>query len=105
MIGVASELATLGAEQQRSILDTVDRQVADPEVWGSYLDDGARYLAAHLGTLSKLKGKGPVTAEAVGNISRSYANMLQLGVLGTTPYGLEYGRLVRLTTASLGEVF
>ncbi len=105
VIDVAAELATLTAGQQRSILDMVDRQVADPEIWGSYLDDGARYLAAHLGAVSKLKGKGPVTAEAVGSVSRSYASLLQFGPLGTTAYGVEYERLVRLTGASLGEVF
>ena len=105
VIDIAAELATAAAGQQRAILDIVDRQVADPAIWGSYLDDGARYLAAHLGTLSKSKGKGPVTAEAVGSVSRSYAGMLQFGALGTTSYGVEYERLVRLTGASLGEVF
>lgn len=105
VIDVAAELATLTAGQQRSILDMVDRQVADAEFLGSYFDDGARYLAAHLGAVSKLKGKGPVTAEAVGSVSRSYASLLQFGPLGTTAYGVEFERLVRLTGASLGEVF
>ncbi len=105
VIDVAPELATAAAGQQRSILDMVDRQVADPEIWGSYLDDGAVYLAAHLATLSKAKGKGPVTAEAVGQVSRSYASLLQFGRLGLTSYGVEYERLVRLTPAALGEVF
>lgn len=105
VIDVAAELSTAPAGQQRAILDMVDRQVADVEIWGFFLDDGARYLAAHLGTLAKAKGKGPVTAEAVGSVSRSYASLLQFGALGQTAYGVEYERLVRLTGASLGEVF
>lgn len=106
VVAIAPELAATGTAQQDAILAMVGRQVADPCAWGDYLDDAAKFLAAHYGTLARSKGKGPVTAEAVGQVSRSYGDMTKLaGSLGLTSYGVEYERIARLTTLGLGEVF
>lgn len=105
VVAIAPECASAEPAAQTAILAMVDRQL-DPDTWGSYLDDGAKYLAAHYATLARSRGKGPVTAEAVGSVSRSYGDQTGLaGTLGTTSYGTEYFRLVRLTTAALGDVF
>lgn len=105
VVAIAPECASVEPASQTAILAMVDRQL-DPDTWGSYFDDGSKYLAAHYATLARSRGKGPVTAEAVGSVSRSYGDQTGLaGTLGTTSYGTEYFRLVRLTTAALGDVF
>jgi hypothetical protein len=101
---VAPELFTTPAAQEGALLDMVDREV-DECGWGDRADDGRRYLAAHLATLGKRKGLGPLTAESLGQASRSYASMLQFGALGLTTYGVEYQRRARLLPSVLGEVF
>lgn len=105
VVAIAPELAATDPTAQTAILAIVSRQVADPDAWGSYFDDAAKYLAAHYGTLSRSRGKGPISDESVGQLSRSYAPLLQFGMLGQTAYGVEYQRLSRLTPAALGAVF
>lgn len=106
VVAIAPECAGVELASQAAILAMVGRQVGDPEVWGSYQDDAAKYLAAHYATLARSRGKGQITAEAVGSVSRSYGDQTGLaGTLGTTSYGTEYFRLARLTTAALGDVF
>ena len=105
VVAIAPECASAEPASQTAILAMVDRQL-DPDTWGSYFDDGSKFLAAHYATLARSRGKGQITAEAVGSVSRSYGDMTALaGSLGATSYGLEYFRLARLTSASLGEVF
>lgn len=97
----APELSTVATGTQNAILAVVDRQI-DDDAWGEFANDGRRYLAAHLGTLSSGAGAGavgPVTSESVGAMSRSYGSLSDTsgaGALGSTRYGLEYYRLLRL---------
>lgn len=106
---VASELSTSAAATQATVLASVDAQINATQ-WGDLADFGRLYLAAHLGTVTARGGNGPggpVASEAVGDLSRSYANFSPMGsdaLLDSTPYGKEYRRLRRLLSSSLGFV-
>jgi hypothetical protein len=70
--------------------------------WGAKLDLGAKYLAAHMGTLYLRGGSGPagpLTHEQLGPAARSYAAPMLLhgwmSDLDITPWGLLFKRLVR----------
>lgn len=92
---IAPELSTVATATQNLLLVIVDRQI-DGEVWGSYADDGALYLAAHLGTLANggAAGAGPVTSETLGPMSRSYGMPSGVsGTFGTTRYGVMFEQL------------
>lgn len=105
VVGVAPEVTSAAPLTQAAILDAVDREV-DESLWIDDADDGRKYLAAHLATISRSRGAGPVTAEAVGSLSRSYASLLAFGHLGQTSYGIEYLRRIRLLTAgAFGVVY
>jgi hypothetical protein len=97
VVGIAPELASLPGPAQNEILAIVDGEVHE-DVWEEQYRPGFCYLAAHLATLSKKRGLGPVTAQASNGISQSYASMLSVGALGLTSYGLEYSRRTRLLT-------
>ena len=89
---------------QLVFLNLAEQLVSDPDVWGTLLDDGRRYLAAHLAELSQLRGHGPVTASSVGPLSRSYASFIGPQAWMLTVSGRAYMDLVRTTTAVLGLV-
>ncbi len=79
------------------------RRVSE-SVFGDYYDDAVSYLTAHL--LSREAqangGKGFVSSESVGDLSRSYTQtggILASGYSSTT-YGQEYLKLVRLVQPS-----
>jgi hypothetical protein len=70
--------------------------------WGTKLDLGAKYLAAHMGTLYLRGGTGPggpLTGEKLGPASRTYAApRLVHGLwtdLDTTVWGLTFRRIAR----------
>lgn len=92
---IAPELATLPVGSQTAILAQVALQM-NPDVWGSKLDMGAAWLAAHMATVGpRRKGVGgPVQSESAGNVSRSYAAIATTSSLAATSYGQEYERLV-----------
>ena len=101
---IAPELSSVANATQSAILAIVGRQVA-AEQWGDLVDDGQKYLAAHIGTLSRRSGAGPVTGEQLGQMSRQYASTFLLkSLLGQTSYGLEYLRMIRLLPTSIGVV-
>lgn len=89
-------MANAPAGLQTLILAIVDRQI-DDSAWGSFADDGRRYLAAHLGSLSYpgTIAPGGVTSESVGPFSRSNAmSPAAKSNLGTTSYGVMYLHLL-----------
>jgi hypothetical protein len=98
---LAPDCSTAPTPEQVTIMSMVYRQMTGPD-WGGLQDDASRYLAAHLATLARSRGRGPTTSEAVGPLSRGYSSLLAMGALGQTSYGIEYLRLARLTPAVLG---
>lgn len=88
---IAPELADVGEDTQTAILSMVEEQLAS-SVWGTRLASGQRYLAAHLATMAT-KGSGAITAESLGDHSRTYA--APQTALDSTTYGREYQRLLR----------
>lgn len=92
-----ASLATVAIGTQTLILSIVDRQV-DADAWGTFVDDGKLFLAAHFGRLYGQGGAaGPVTSETLGPMSRSYGMPVGItGALATTKWGIEYERLMRI---------
>lgn len=104
VILVAPELAGLSVNTQNAILANVARQV-NATAWGDKANDGMVYLAAHLGTLTKRKGAGPVTMEKLGAMERGYGMIPGHDALALTAYGVEYERMIKLLPVALGAVF
>jgi len=104
VVDVAPDMATATAVEQRAWLALAERLVADADLWGDLLDDGRRFLAAHFGQLSRLQGHGQVTAEGVGELSRSYAALQGDSDTSLTSAGRGFAALMRSTVAVLGLV-
>ena len=110
VLGAAPELATgapvITAFMQIMFLDLAEELVSDPAIWltPTLLDAGRAYLAAHFGELARLRGHGPLTAQTVGPLSRSYASMIGPFAVDLTSAGRAYMDLVRTTPAALGIV-
>lgn len=105
VIDVAPELAEIPASSQGAFLTTATTLVQDADVWGDLLPIGQAYMAAHLGQLWRLKGRGPISSEGVGALSRAYASLSgDRGVWDLTPAGQMFIALVLTTSASLGAV-
>jgi hypothetical protein len=102
VVDVAPELAS--APGANVMLAMAENMCADVNVWGSILDDGRRYLAAHFGQLARLRGKGMITAESVGPLSRSYATLMGPLMWNLTAAGRAYETLARSTSAIFGTV-
>jgi hypothetical protein len=94
---LAPELSTVPVARQNLILAMVEKQV-DGDVWTEFTDDGKRFLAAHLGTMtsSGSAAAGPITSESLGPMMRSYGWSGEYGALASTRYGLEYKRLMKI---------
>lgn len=88
-------------------LDDASMQI-NASLWGAKTDLGIYYLAAHLLAIDNATGMtggtfGPVTSEAVGQVSRSYASNGTPGhasEFGATKYGMNYYRLWRTVPAT-----
>lgn len=103
---IAPELSTISGGQWTAILAQVTMQM-DATAWGTWLDKGAVYLAAHLATMTKRVGTaGAVQSESVGSVSRSYAvsSSVDGAALRSTSYGMEYSRLLNLLAAARGPL-
>lgn len=95
VVNIAPELATVSGGSQTEFIADVQLQM-NPCVWGSKLNLGAAYLAAHLATVSRRKGiAGALTEEHAGAVGHGFSALKGLSPLETTSYGLEYLRLLR----------
>lgn len=104
VVDVAPDVANVPAASQRVYLGLAERLAADLTVWGDLLDDGRRYLAAHFGELSILRGHGPITSEAVGALSRGYVALMGPFSTDLTPCGRVYKDLYMTLPTVLGYV-
>jgi hypothetical protein len=92
---IAPELSAVTAGQWTALIADVYLQL-DSDTWGTWLDLGAKYLAAHAATLTKRSGvAGAIQSEAAGSVSRSYAVAPEGSGLLSTSYGQEFSRLQR----------
>ncbi len=103
VVGVAPELSTTAAATQIALLDLAVAH-CDATEFGDDYDAAIAYLAAHGATVARLQGAGPVTAEGVGPLSRSYGSLLGFGTLGLSSYGIMFKDLVSRTPGALGIV-
>lgn len=98
VVNIAPELVDVAEATQDAILDDVALQLND-DIWGARINIGAKYLAAHLASITNRGGAvGQVTEEKVGEVSRSYAVDSASGGgsgLDDTSYGQEFQRLLR----------
>lgn len=105
VVAIAPELDATPEDAQTAYL-AMARRLCNATAWGDLYSDGVRYLAAHLATIGRNKGRGPVTAESVGQLSRSYGNMTALaGTWGASSYGAHYYQLTRMLPTVLGAVY
>jgi len=95
VVAVAPELSGVPSTAQTAILGLVDEQLASV-VWGTRLEAGQTFLAAHLGTI---RGAPNYTKEQVGDHTRDV-----MGDLNSTGYGREYKRLVRSLGVSVAVI-
>lgn len=69
-------------------------ELVKPEIFGNKTEIAQRYLAAHFlsQALTDSGGRGPVSSETIGGISRSWTlpYLNQKSVLGATQYGMQY---------------
>lgn len=97
---LAPELSTVDTGRQAFILAQVNSELSTA-VWGSKIEIGRTYLAAHLATLFKRAQSGSggaVSSESVGAISRSYSVTSfskNPSNLENTTYGQEYLRMIQ----------
>jgi len=93
-----AKIAAVPLASQTAILADVYAQMSAAN-WGTRLDLGAKWFAAHLATVGAqgaLGAGGPVSEHRVGEVARSYAVPTAMNVLlETTPYGKEFVRLYR----------
>ncbi len=102
VVALAPQLSTVGATEQALLLDIADTFVG-PDYFADQSDAAALYMAAHLATMTLLKGKGAITSEAVGALSRGYSTVQGItGDLGLTSYGAVFRRMQLATGAGLG---
>lgn len=86
-----------------SLLGGIASESVSDSAWGSLAEAGMLYLTAHLlarGNAMAASGggaSGPVTQSKVGDLSRTYGQIMGLtgeeGLYSTTGYGIEYLRL------------
>jgi hypothetical protein len=105
VILIAPELANISAGAWAIYIAQVYDEL-NPTVWGSYLDEGATWFAAHLATVSRRKGvPGQITSLKVGNVSESARVPDALAhAFSTTSYGIEFMRLLMNRPAARWEI-
>lgn len=98
---IAPELSTVSDGGIEAFVEDA-RLELNPERWGRLYDRALALLTAHLASLANIElaaAAGPVTSESVGSVSRGYAGMTgasTAGLWGTTRFGVELERLLRL---------
>lgn len=109
VMAIAPETNVVNSDSRAAILLEVNRQISDT-TWGARADEGRAYLAAHLATLGPIRGgQGAVSSESLGPASVSYAvpsggSSASNAFYNLTSYGMQYRRLLRMTSAVLGMV-
>ncbi|HLZ09675.1 MAG TPA: DUF4054 domain-containing protein [Chloroflexota bacterium] len=92
VVVVAPELSTVPNGSQTVFIADAYAQM-NTAIWGAYLDRGAKYLAAHLATMSNRRGQaGAASEKHVGKIGQS--NAVNKGPLNSSAYGEEYLRII-----------
>jgi len=104
---IAPEFATVADEAVAAFLVDAALEL-DAAGWGGLYDRAHALVAAHLvaqANPSVAGAVGPVASESVGGVSRSYAvAAIAAGRWGTSRFGLEFYRLMRLTGPALRVV-
>lgn len=76
---------------------SIASSIVKPAVWGDQYDYAVALYVLHLFTLGKMNGRGSVTQETIGDITRQYAspgaNAKDAGGLALTSWGQQYRAL------------
>ena len=94
---IAPELSGVSDATWTALIDDAYLQL-NADVWGARLSLAAKYLVAHLATLSSRRGSPLVSSQTVGPVSVSYAVGTPTdgsSEYDSTPYGREFRRLMR----------
>lgn len=101
VVVIAPELAPVIPTGSQAVFIADAYAQMNPGVWGGYLDIGAKYLTAHLATMSTKRGQaGPSKEKHVDKIGQT--NDTVPGALNSTEYGMEYLRLLNLLPSARG---
>lgn len=99
---IAPELADVSGADIEAFLSDAALEL-NAAVWGKLYDRAHALVAAHLTAQANAStvgtAAGPVASESVGPVSSSYSSMTgsaSAGLWGTTRFGVEYQRLLRL---------
>lgn len=94
IVDIASEFSTIDSGRIDRLVALATLQVPASR-WGDKQELGIAYLVCHMLKVDQQKGKGAVTAEAIGDISRSFGSTSSSddGGFGLTSYGIEFKRL------------
>lgn len=91
-------LATFDAVAGAMIVSEVLLEIVNPD-WGADANRAAMALAAHLAEMARRGSTGPLTSDTVGPLSQSFAVFPMMHALDTTPYGMEYKRIMESIAA------
>lgn len=91
IIDIAPALSTRPDAEFNAAIAAAARFI-NPRIWGEKTYDGEIYYAAHVMTLAvqgASAGQGTVTSETVGELSRTFSNVITptKSPFGTTSYG------------------
>lgn len=93
VVDIAPELSDIPVNSQNAILNQVNSELST-SVWGTKIEIGRAWLAAHLATVSSGGGAGgQVLSEKVGDVSRTYSDAGATGA-SSSDYGQEFERLL-----------
>lgn len=93
VVDIAPELSTIPVNSQNAILAQVNTELSTT-VWGTRIEIGRAWLAAHLATVSNGGGAGgSVLSEKVGDVSRTYSDGGS-GGYSSSDYGQEFERIM-----------
>jgi hypothetical protein len=101
VLGLAPELSVVEDGDARWAFFAEEANRLSQAVWGDLRPYAMLYLVAHKMTVSvrgaASGGRGAVTSESVGGVSRTYATVAGAGPTDyeTTIYGAEYKRMLR----------
>lgn len=90
---IAPELSVVDPSVAGPQFVTMAYNSINPDVWGGMADQGAKYLAAHLATISLRRGQpGSPHVKRVGAVMAGFQVLSD--ALLTTAYGAEFDRLL-----------
>lgn len=94
ILDIAPELSTASPSQIAAAIANADIFV-NPTTWAEKTDIAKAYYAAHLLTLTRMRGTTGLGSEKVGDLQRAYMRPMALTALGLSSYGIQLDWMMR----------